>query len=140
MPKAKQTNKRPATRRPKRTHSKPDGTRTPRPPTVKNKDLSVREMKKVLIKKFGYRCWGCDFIAPRPEYLQLDHMDPKSLGGSDNLDNRALLCPPCNGLKSNTKTMTGLRIENLRKGHAKTDPHPINIPQARKWCRNYIKD
>ena len=108
-------------------------------PHNQHKDLSLREMKKVLIHKFGLQCWGCDFIAPREQYLQMDHIDPKSLGGSNSLDNRALLCAPCNGLKSNTKTLIGLRLENLRKGHSKQDPHPIDVSKARQWCRNYIK-
>lgn len=104
-----------------------------------HKDLSTREMKKVLIHKFGLRCWGCDFIAPREQYLQMDHIDPRSLGGSNNLDNKALLCAPCNALKSNTKTLIGLRLENLRKGHSTEDPHPIDVIKARTWCRKYTQ-
>ena len=102
-------------------------------------DLSTRQMKIVLIKKFGLICWGCDFIAPREQYLQMDHIDPKSSGGSNDLDNRALLCAPCNSLKSNTKTLVGLRLENLKKGFSKKDPHPIDIITARKWCKQYIQ-
>ena len=108
-------------------------------PRQKYRDLSTRDMKNLLIRKFGLQCWGCDFIAPREEYLQVDHIDPKSLGGSNGLDNRALLCAPCNSLKSNTRTIIGLRLENIRKGHYKSDPHPIDIVKARSWCRRYMK-
>ena len=105
----------------------------------KKSGISTREMKQVLMHKFGLQCWGCDFIAPREQYLQMDHIDPKSLGGSNGLDNRALLCAPCNSLKSNTKTLIGLRLENLQKGHSKKEEHPINVLQARAWCRRYIR-
>ena len=130
---------------PKQTANKVNNFSTPAPikkhttPRQKYRDLSTRDMKNLLIRKFGLQCWGCDFIAPREEYLQVDHIDPKSLGGSNGLDNRALLCAPCNSLKSNTKTIIGLRLENLRKGHYKSDPHPIDVVKARSWCRRYMK-
>ncbi len=105
----------------------------------KKSGISTREMKQVLVRKFGLQCWGCDFIAPREQYLQMDHIDPKSLGGSNGLDNRALLCAPCNSLKSNTKTLIGLRLENLQRGHSKREEHPIDVMKARAWCRKYIR-
>ena len=99
---------------------------------------SSGKMKEILIQKFGLMCWGCDFKAPRIQYLQLDHMDPKSEGGSNALDNRALLCPPCNALKSNTMTLTGLRQENYRKGFTTVENHPIEISKARQWAKLYL--
>ena len=33
-----------------------------------------------------------------------------------NFSNRMLLCGPCNGIKSNTLTLSGLRRENRRRG------------------------
>ena len=54
----------------------------------------------------------CDFRAPDPRYLQLDHVDPKADGSSNHLDNQALLCQPCNLAKSNKLTLGALRREN----------------------------
>ena len=91
----------------------------------------------MLFDRFGGRCWACDFVAEGPraiEYLELDHINPKSGGGHDHLDNRALLCSPCNRHKSDMLTLKALRYEFLggRKG-AKT--HPIDLDQANAWAR-----
>ena len=49
-------------------------------------------------------------------YLQLDHNTPRSDGGLNHISNRMLLCGPCNGIKSNTLTLSGLRRENAKRG------------------------
>ena len=64
----------------------------------------------------GLRCQGCDREFDDPLYLQLDHRIPRSEGGSNRIENRMLLCGPCNLIKSNTLTLTGLRAENERRG------------------------
>ena len=109
--------------------------------------LTHREMKNFLTHTFGLQCWGCDFQAPDERYLQLDHVDPKADGGSNHLDNRALLCQPCNIAKSNRLTMSALRRENTRNGHLTRPPgtrrgdngNPINLPQARQQCREELE-
>ena len=65
-------------------------------PIAREHELSHAEMHDILVDKFGLQCWGCRFEAPDERYLELDHIDPKSSGGSNHLDNRALLCRPCN--------------------------------------------
>ena len=84
--------------------------------------LTHREMKDYLLETFGLRCWGCGFTAPDERYLELDHVDPKADGGSNHLDNRALLCKPCNGAKSNNLTMGALRRQNTKDGHLEKPP------------------
>ena len=43
-------------------------------------------------------------------YPELDHRIPRSESGSNELENRVLLCGPCNRTKGNTLTlMTALR-------------------------------
>ena len=86
-------------------------------PVYTSRDRSVfthEEMHAILIKHFGTLCWGCDFDGSiyedrGPRYLELDHVDPRSQGGSDHLDNRSLLCGPCNREKSDTQTLIQLR-------------------------------
>ena len=79
--------------------------------------LTHKEMKAYLLDTFGLQCWGCDFIAKDERYLQLDHVDPKADRGSNHLDNRALLCQPCNHAKSNRITISELRRRNTQEGH-----------------------
>ena len=109
--------------------------------------LTHREMKDYLLQTFGLHCWGCDFAAPDDRYLQLDHIDPKADGGSNHLDNRALLCQPCNQAKSNRITISELRRRNTKEGHLTKpagtargqDGHPINLPTARQNCREALE-
>ena len=60
-------------------------------------------------------CAGCGRKL-EPEFMELDHLMPKSEPRSANdLSNRILLCRPCNGRKSNRLTMNGLWRENKNK-------------------------
>ena len=99
--------------------------------------LRHSEMHAILWQQFGSQCWACDFVAPWPEYLELDHVNPKSDGGSNHLDNRALLCRPCNGKKGNRKTLSALRRDNRKDGRL-TGDDPVNLRQAAAWARNEL--
>ena len=109
--------------------------------------LTHREMKDYLLETFGLRCWDCGFTAPDERYLELDHVDPKVDGGSNHVDNRALLCGPCNMAKGNRLTMGALRRQNTKDGHRERPPgtkrgddgHPIRLPEARARCRNALE-
>ena len=78
--------------------------------------MSRQEMKDLLIEQSGIVCAGCDREFDDPLYLELDHNTPRSDGGVNHISNRLLLCGPCNRIKSNTLTLTGLRRENKRRG------------------------
>ncbi len=75
------------------------------------------EMYAHLLEQHGARCQGCDRTFDDPRYLELDHNTPRSDGGLNHISNRILLCGPCNRLKSNTYTLSGLRRENSRRGY-----------------------
>ena len=60
-------------------------------------------------------CPGCGRIL-EPEFMQLDHMQPKKDGGEDFLNNRILLCGPCNRRKKERLTYSGLIAENRAEG------------------------
>ena len=109
-------------------------------PPTEEYALTHKEMHEILIKKFGFQCWGCNFIAPDERYLELDHIDPKSSGGSNHLDNRALLCRPCNQKKSNRLTLAGLWTENRREDYLDRRERPIDIQSAREWARQYMAE
>ena len=78
------------------------------------------EMYEHLLAQHGSRCMGCDRAFDDPRYLELDHNTPRSDGGINHVSNRVLLCGPCNRLKSNTFTLSGLRRENKKHGYMTT--------------------
>jgi len=79
--------------------------------------MSRQEMYEVLLSHNGIKCQGCDREFDDPRYLQLDHNTPRSDGGINHISNRILLCGPCNQLKSNIYTLSGLRRENKKRGY-----------------------
>ena len=56
------------------------------------------EIREYLLEKWGRRCAYCD-LQNIP--LQIDHIIPKSCGGSDRVSNLTLACSSCNQKKSN---------------------------------------
>ena len=74
-------------------------------------------MYEHLLEQHGAVCQGCDRTFDDPRYLELDHNTPRSDGGLNHISNRILLCGPCNRLKSNTFTLSGLRRENKKRGY-----------------------
>lgn len=99
--------------------------------------LSHAEMHEILTEQFGLKCWGCNFIPPDKRYLHLDHIIPKSDGGTNDIDNRALLCQPCNTKKSNTMSLNALRKQNKREGYMQSNS-PMDLQNALAWTRNYL--
>ena len=79
-------------------------------PTRVGRRIPIREVRERLIIRDGQRCQGCGWEPHQPDYLQIDHNKPKTLKGSDEMDNLALLCDPCNRKKSNKLTIAELRI------------------------------
>ena len=83
----------------------------------KDRRMSRAEMLAFLLDQNGSRCQGCDREFDDPRYLELDHNTPRSDGGLNHISNRILLCGPCNKLKSNRFTLSGLRRENKKLGY-----------------------
>ena len=114
---------------------------------IQKSALAHWQMKDFLVETFGLQCWGCNFQAPDERYLQLDHADPKRNDGSNDLDNRVLLCQPCNLTKSDRITLIQLRRENARNSHLTKpagtkrgqDGHPIDLLRARQKCREALE-
>ncbi len=59
-------------------------------------------------------CAGCG-RKMETEFMQLDHIKPRSDGGADNISNYILLCTYCNSRKSNRLTLSGLHNDNRKK-------------------------
>ena len=94
------------------------------------------EMYKHLLSQHGVKCQGCDRTFDDPRYLELDHNTPRSDNGINHISNRILLCGPCNRLKSNTLTLTGLRRKNKKLDymHGSSTENPVmkEIREAKK--------
>jgi 5-methylcytosine-specific restriction endonuclease McrA len=63
------------------------------------KTKQKRDRRARLLKKNGSRCYLCHetFL---PNQLTLDHLKPRSRGGSNKLENLRLACFPCNNRRS----------------------------------------
>ena len=79
--------------------------------------MSRAEMYEILLSTQGIKCQGCYRIFDDHRYLELDHNTPRADGGINHVSNRILLCSPCNRLKSNIYTLSGLRRENHKRGY-----------------------
>ena len=106
--------------------------------------FSRDDMKAILIRQWTAICWGCGFEPPNGDdrFFELDHNLPKSQGGHNDLDNRAILCRPCNGRKSDTMTIAGLRRANRRDGYWYGKPtidERIPIRLAVDWAAQYLE-
>ena len=65
----------------------------------KQKDAKKRELANVL--GFGSRCFWCACCSPL-EQLTLDHLFPKSKGGTNNTENLRLSCFRCNNSRGDS--------------------------------------
>ena len=75
--------------------------------------MNDEEMKTVLIAFGGTFCQGWCGGTFSANELEVDHVEPKSKGGADEIWNRTLLCGPCNKKKSDKLTLPELRCRNL---------------------------
>ncbi len=75
-----------------------------------------------LLADIGPLCQGCgaDYNFD-PRVLEVDHINPRSQGGTDAYENLTLLCPPCNKEKRDRYTLIGLQQFNKSKGHMKSE-------------------
>ena len=62
---------------------------------------------------FGITCAGCGRILEK-EFMQLDHLTPRAMGGENYITNRVLICQPCNLRKSDALTLSGLWKDNRK--------------------------
>jgi 5-methylcytosine-specific restriction endonuclease McrA len=61
-----------------------------------------KQTKKThLIDEYGACCWWCGQVL-HPKSLTIDHVKPKSRGGSNNLENLRLACFSCNNSRGNS--------------------------------------
>jgi site-specific DNA-methyltransferase (adenine-specific) len=82
----------------------------------------------------GVICAGCGRVLER-EFMQLDHITPKSDRGANHILNRILLCGPCNRRKRDNLTLRGLLRENKKK-----DVGWMKDESMAKMAQEYARD
>ena len=100
--------------------------------------IPEREMLEFLLELSGYTAWCCGFANRRPDgsvirttrNFHLDHLDPKSLQGSNQIYNRAPMCPHHNIRKNNRR----VHLEEYRKEIADAGEMTVNsIDELVHW-------
>ena len=91
--------------------------------------------------KGGVICAGCGRVLER-EFMQLDHITPKSDRGANHILNRILLCGPCNRRKRDTLTLRGLARENKKKSWMKDESMATMAQELARdkadWARDHF--
>ena len=91
------------------------------PSKPKEKRISVSEARTALAKRDGLRCRGCGWEPPYLDFMHVDHKKPKKLKGKESMSNFALLCEPCNRLKSYKMTLSELQTARIVEGRMDMD-------------------
>lgn len=69
-------------------------------------ELHGYEVREYLLEKWGRKCAYCGATDTR---LEVEHIKPKSLGGSDRISNLSIACRPCNQKKGNQELQDFLK-------------------------------
>ena len=71
--------------------------------------MNAKKIRAILLKRDGAQCSICGRELT-DDNMCIDHIFPKGLGGSDNLDNLRLLCKVCNCIYVNV-AFSGIEFE-----------------------------
>ncbi|WP_037371366.1 RNA-guided endonuclease IscB [Salipiger mucosus] len=88
-------------------------------------DLAGYEVKEYLLAKWGRKCAYCG-AEGRP--LEVEHIQPRSRGGSNRVSNLTLACEPCNQKKGNRP------VEDFLSGR------PDLLARIRKQAKQPLRD
>ena len=115
----------------------------PQPRSYKPADRPLMGREEMLAALLGLshgQAWCCGLVIRNEDgsldygNYQLDHIIPKSVGGDDDIKNRAPLCPAHNLLKSARDIdLEELRTEVMYLGEGKV--HPRTLPKLSEMYR-----
>jgi len=90
------------------------------------------EIREYLLEKWGRQCAYCD---AQNVPLQIDHIVPRSCGGSNRIDNLALACRPCNLKKNNlsVESFSPKRAGTIRPKPSLRDGAAVNSTRTALW-------
>jgi hypothetical protein len=84
--------------------------------------VNEQEQREAVRRAYGYRCAYCGVQEEEAgSELEIDHFQPRSVGGGDDLDNLVYCCPTCNRLKGDFWPMGDPSTTNRRLLHPKRD-------------------
>jgi|SRR5579863_6052306 len=66
---------------------------------IRKNKRQLKKLRPFLLDKFGHKCVNCGAV----DDLQIDHIQPLSSGGTDDVDNLQILCGDCNRRKAGAK-------------------------------------
>jgi len=90
--------------------------------------LAGYEIREYLLEKWGRKCAYC---GAKNVPLQIEHITPKSRGGSNRVDNLTISCGPCNQ-KKNNQTAGEFGYQNIQKT-AKRSMRDTAAINAMRW-------
>lgn len=97
-------------------------------------ELAGYELREYVLLKWNHTCAYCD---AQNVPLQLDHVQPRSRGGSNRVSNLVLACGPCNQRKGNQDVRTFLKEDPTRLGrilaHLKAPLKDTAAVNATRW-------
>lgn len=99
---------------------------------------NVRNIQTVLLKRDGVQCSICGKRLT-DENMCIDHIFPRGLGGSDNLDNLRLLCRECNGKYVNA-AFSGQEFGKYIYEIIRKNENLCNVRLEENVSRDYIID
>jgi hypothetical protein len=90
------------------------------------------EIREYLLEKWGRKCIYCD---AKNIPLQIDHIVPRSLGGSDRVDNLTLACKSCNQKKGSLslEVFAPKQSKNILKKQSLRDAAAVNSTRQALW-------
>ena len=77
-------------------------------------ELAGVEVREYLLLKWGYRCAYCHQQATATNRWEIDHILPRSRGGSDRVSNLALVLPCLQPARKATRPLWSLAIPRSR--------------------------
>ena len=92
-------------------------------------ELVGYEVRAYLLEKWGRRCAYC---GAKDMPLQIEHLTPRSRGGSDRVSNLTLACPDCNQRKGN-QTAAEFGYPDLQN-QAKQPLRDAAVMNATRWA------
>jgi 5-methylcytosine-specific restriction endonuclease McrA len=92
-------------------------------------ELAGYEVREYLLEKWGRQCAYCHTIGVP---LQIEHIVPRTRGGSDRVSNLTLACEPCN-LAKGTQTATEFGHPEVAM-HAKQPLRDAAAVNATRWA------
>lgn len=67
----------------------------------------VKDIREDVLRKYNYSCVNCNSV----DSLQIDHIIPLSLGGTNDVSNLQVLCKSCNCSKGGRRMQKGENCE-----------------------------